>query len=54
MARACHRGLQEVRRYTAAASQVVLAQRAIKAIPGAEGEQDPANRTKRSAKKHAK
>jgi hypothetical protein len=26
----------------------------IKAIPGAEGEQDPANRTKRSAKKHAK
>lgn len=49
-----HRSLQEVRRYTAAASQVVLAQRAMEAIPGAKGEQNLANPTKRLAKKRSK
>lgn len=49
-----HRSLQEVRRYTAAASQVVLAQRAIEAIPGAKSERNLANSAKRLAKKRAK
>lgn len=49
-----HRSLQEVRRYTAAANQVVLAQRAIEAIPGSKSEQNLANPGKRLAKKRPK
>lgn len=49
-----HRSLQEVRRYTQAASQVVLARRAMKAIPSPKSEQKLANPTERLAKKRAK
>jgi integrase len=49
-----HRSLQEVRRYTASASQVLLAQQAIQAMPGSKDEQKLANRTDRLAKNGAK
>ncbi len=45
-----HRSLQEVRRYTASASQVLLAQQAIQAMPGSKDEQKLANRADRLAK----
>ena len=49
-----HRSLQEVRRYTRAASQVVLARRAMEAIPSPNREQNLANQTKRLAKERIK
>lgn len=49
-----HRSLQEVRRYTQAASQLVLARRAMEAIPSPDSEQKLANPVKRLAKKRAK
>jgi len=49
-----HRSLQEVRRYTASASQVLLAQQAIQAMPGSKGEQKLANPLNRLAKSRSK
>lgn len=49
-----HRSLQEVRRYTASASQVLLAQQAIQAMPGSNGEQKLANPPNRLAKTRSK
>jgi integrase len=49
-----HRSLHEVRRYTASASQVLLAQQAIQAMPGSKDEQKLANPTDRLAKSSAK
>ncbi len=49
-----HRSLQEVRRYTARASQLVLAQQAIKAMPSPKNEQILANPADRLAKTAAK
>jgi integrase len=49
-----HRSLQEVRRYTQAASQLVLAHSAMKAISGPNGERKLANPAKRLAKKRSK
>jgi integrase len=49
-----HRSLQEVRRYTAAANQLVLARRAMEAIPSPASEQNLATPAKRLAKKRSK
>lgn len=49
-----HRSLQEVRRYTQAASQLVLARRAMEAIPSPKTEQKLATQPKRLAKKRSK
>jgi len=49
-----HRSLQEVRRYTQAASQLVLAHRAMGAIPSPKVEQKLATPAKRLAKKRSK
>ncbi len=49
-----HRSLQEVRRYTQAASQIVLARRAMEAIPSPNAEQKLATPSKRLAKKRFK
>jgi integrase len=49
-----HRTLKEVARYTAAASQVALADDAMKAIVRAEGEQKLANHPGKLAKKARK
>jgi integrase len=49
-----HRSLQEVRRYTASASQVLLAQQAIQAMPGSKDEQKLANPSNRLAKTRSK
>jgi len=49
-----HRSLQEVRRYTAAAQQVILARRAMGTIPSPNGEQNLANPAERLAKMRPK
>ena len=49
-----HMSLQEVRRYTASASQVLLAQQAIAAMPGSKDEQKLANLADRLAKSGTK
>jgi integrase len=49
-----HRSLQEVRRYTASASQVLLAEQAIQVLPGSKDEQVLANPTNRLAKTTSK
>lgn len=49
-----HKSLQEVRRYTASASQLLLAKQAVLAMPSPNGEQNLANSTDRLAKTRAK
>jgi integrase len=49
-----HRSLQEVRRYTQAASQLVLARRAMEAIPSSKIEQELANPGEAVSQKRAK
>jgi integrase len=48
-----HRSLQEVRRYTQAANQLILARRAMAAIPSSKDEQKLATPTRRLAKKRS-
>jgi hypothetical protein len=49
-----HRSLQEVRRYTRAANQLVLARRAMEAIPSPKPERKLATQSKRLAKPRSK
>lgn len=49
-----HKSLQEVRRYTATASQALMAQQAVRAMPSSKDEQKLANAPDRLAKNSSK